>query len=396
MSTSATKRESAPVLAHKNACHTEEACCADPSFAMDSKHTVHLHRGKQNRFPLTFDTLVTAPKTATATCIPINDPILLPSLEFIRAPCALALHRRYFCSVASISIPPCDMFHSDSSTGISPANVSIHPPLLEEICAEILYHGRRSTAGTYALCSRNSALVARNHLCRDEDSKDELGKMVRTLNLPPGKEKMTFTRVLTSLRHSALVDSFVGQLEMFTYSFPVCDAVYDFLTSQASLTILSLHDTFGNKSTQPRFALSVFLCATCSTWALEAMACQLNDSVLDLDHYFPKLEHLFILQDNTWGKHNTSPDFARRMDALAKQLHHLNLLQRVTIITTISKRAAHTLCQAFRLYCGAPRFRTLIVHTQRICLFWADYTNTQHIAVETDVAECKGHHSPHW
>ncbi|KAJ7127922.1 hypothetical protein C8R44DRAFT_873695 [Mycena epipterygia] len=189
--------------------------------------------------------------------IPINDSIA--SISQIH-PGAMRFGTGAATSVASISISPCDMsLHSSTVTGISPANVSIRPPLLEEICTEILYHCGRSTAGTYALCSRNSALVARNRLYRDvyvgfrsarlffrtlkEDCQDELGKMVRTLNLASGRENeihsgADFAAVLSRMVHlrmlhvrccidtHELVDSFVGQLEMFTYSFPVHNAMY--------------------------------------------------------------------------------------------------------------------------------------------------------------------------
>ncbi|KAJ7113446.1 hypothetical protein C8R44DRAFT_881762 [Mycena epipterygia] len=336
----------------------------------------------------------------------------------------------------------------------------------KEIQKEILSHCRRSDLPVFALASYNSACLVREQLYREigisfrraqllfrtlaEDEEGGIARKIRLLDLMegrpseihPGPHFLRALQLMASLRYffvrcrvePALLLSFVGELRVFTYAFPICDTLYRFLTCQPTIRSLSLKSTFNNYALfstflpklrhlealpheiprlingrpirhlrmcylpddalrKPSLPLNNVLLSTCGLRVLEMMGYQFLDDP-DAPRYFPELEELILLQDATWGKRNASPRFPGLMNTLAERLTGIEQLDTVIFVTTLSKRAAVTICGAFRAHCRAPRLQELVVHTFDRCISWDDFRDIQSRPVQMNLSACDQHHIP--
>ncbi|KAJ6585955.1 hypothetical protein B0H19DRAFT_1250700 [Mycena capillaripes] len=238
--------------------------------------------------------------------------------------------------------------------------------------------------------------------------------------------------ILCPVDPQALVDHFRAPLRSFTYGFPMCDTLYQFLGQQPTITSLALRQPLGSRTPEPSFlpclervealvedlgdlivgapvrelkfryrpeekATHPFLPATFFNLSavhltrVELMACQLVDES-ELNLYLPSLETLVILQDSTWGGRRASEAYPQLITDLARQLTRLRNLRLLIVITELGVRQANSFCQALRHHCRASLLHQFVFHGSTTCYHWVDITVQDSDTVICPLSDCTKHY----
>ncbi|KAJ7694770.1 hypothetical protein B0H17DRAFT_1198932 [Mycena rosella] len=298
------------------------------------------------------------------------------------------------------------------------------PQAPKEIFLEILLQlADPPTVARFALCSRDSADIARHTLYRRISvapegrsslfatlaSNSELSTFVNYLHIAEGggilcsADFYTVTAYMCNLKSlhidcridvRGFIPAFRGSLRTFSYAEPLCDTLFQFLHQQSDITALSLTAlSLGNLKDQhisPQFLPRLAeLLASPRDIPYLVRGRPVRRIKMDCSRH--GLKYCLTVPFNF--VQTITKDWWYNLAVLVDAITFMRKLRTLIVVTQFSRNHMRAIRDLLVEDCGAPCLRKLIIHSKTTCLEWPDRClDIATICTKNLLADCAAEH----